>query len=156
NRFRSRVACDEADVKGLIRYVHRNPLRAGMTSSLDGLARDPWNGHGALMGVQRPRPFHSAQAALAYFGDAARDARIALRSWMLAAQAADELALSPYERFERGRRRACDERGVAIAALEAGARDLATTRIRRSLAAIALRQLGLPARAVARALGASP
>jgi hypothetical protein len=65
NRFRSRPARDEADVMNLIRYVHRNPLRARLAATLADLERDPWSGHGAMMGVAPVRAFHAVDAALA-------------------------------------------------------------------------------------------
>lgn len=34
----------------LVRYLHLNPVRAGIVSDLDALARYPWSGHAALLG----------------------------------------------------------------------------------------------------------
>jgi REP-associated tyrosine transposase len=34
----------------LVRYLHLNPLRAGIVPDLDALARYPWSGHAALLG----------------------------------------------------------------------------------------------------------
>ena len=38
DRFRSRIVNDDADLVGLIRYVHANPLEARLVPSLDALA----------------------------------------------------------------------------------------------------------------------
>ncbi|MBI2355123.1 MAG: transposase [Deltaproteobacteria bacterium] len=49
NRYKS-IACDEdAYLLELVRYIHLNPIRAGIVSSLDELDRFPWSGHSVLM-----------------------------------------------------------------------------------------------------------
>jgi REP element-mobilizing transposase RayT len=58
NRFRSRRAIDDADLMGLVLYVTRNPLEAGLVADPLELERFPWCALGALMGYlldQRPR-----------------------------------------------------------------------------------------------------
>jgi REP element-mobilizing transposase RayT len=157
NRFRSRPAQDDEDVKGLIRYVHRNPLRAKLVASLDDLERDSWCGHGAMMGVVRARPFHAVADALAYFGESpASAARDALRSWMLDDDAVVDCGRSPLEQFMAARARVCAEQGVTVADLEAGRRDGDVSRARRVLAALGTREFRLPVRVIAAPLGATP
>lgn len=82
NRFRSRLVEDEADLAGLVRYVHANPLAGGIVPSLAALERHPWCGHAALLGRAEAEPFHAAEAALRLFGRDPASARAALRSWM--------------------------------------------------------------------------
>ncbi len=75
NRFKSRLLEDEQDLMGLVLYVHRNPLGAGLVDSIEALERDPWCGHGALVGIRPPRLFESVTAALALFADRTEEAR---------------------------------------------------------------------------------
>ncbi|MCP3986392.1 MAG: hypothetical protein GY723_18585 [bacterium] len=82
SRFTSRIAANDTDVLGLIRYVHLNPLRGGLVPSLDRLPTYPWTGHAALLGLGEPRPFHSPQQALRHFDEDPEKARARLRDWM--------------------------------------------------------------------------
>jgi REP element-mobilizing transposase RayT len=82
NRFRSRVVADDADLVGVIRYVHRNPLAGGVVATLDALGDYRWSGHAALVGRREPARFHSGAAALALFGATPIEARERLRAWM--------------------------------------------------------------------------
>jgi putative transposase len=50
DRYKSIVTQDQNYIEELIRYVHLNPVRAGLCSSLQTLASYPWCGHGTLMG----------------------------------------------------------------------------------------------------------
>jgi REP element-mobilizing transposase RayT len=84
NRFRSRVVRSTEDLLQLIRYVHMNPLRAGLVRHLRGLEVFPWCGHGALAGRVSPRRFHSANRTLALFGETGPGALRQLREWMRA------------------------------------------------------------------------
>ncbi len=53
NRYQS-IACEEEPyLLALVRYVHLQPLRAGVVSTLDALGAYPWCGHGALIGRDR-------------------------------------------------------------------------------------------------------
>lgn len=50
NRYHS-VVCDEnAYLLELIRYIHLNPLRAGLVKDLNALERFSWTGHGVVLG----------------------------------------------------------------------------------------------------------
>lgn len=50
NRYKSVVCEEEPYLLELIRYIHLNPLRAGMVASLDELDHYRWSGHAVLMG----------------------------------------------------------------------------------------------------------
>ena len=51
NRYKS-IVCDEnAYLLELIRYIHLNPLRAGIIATLEELEQHPWCGHSQLMGA---------------------------------------------------------------------------------------------------------
>jgi REP element-mobilizing transposase RayT len=50
NRYKSIVCDEDAYLLELVRYIHLNPLRAGLVNGLEELAEYPWAGHGVLMG----------------------------------------------------------------------------------------------------------
>lgn len=53
NRYKS-VLCDrDAYLMELARYIHLNPLRAGVVRDMKGLAEYPWCGHGVLTGKRK-------------------------------------------------------------------------------------------------------
>jgi REP element-mobilizing transposase RayT len=68
NRYGSLLVGDDAYLRVLIRYVHLNPLRAGLVVSLASLARYPWSGHAALMGAGKP--FQAVDEVLHWFSPA--------------------------------------------------------------------------------------
>jgi putative transposase len=49
NRFRSSVIRTEKYLREAIRYIHLNPLRAGLVCTLDGLSRYPWTMHREIL-----------------------------------------------------------------------------------------------------------
>lgn len=50
NRYKSIVCEEEPYLMELVRYIHLNPLRAGLVHDMDALGRYPWCGHGVLLG----------------------------------------------------------------------------------------------------------
>ena len=80
NRFRSRIVADDADLHGLVLYVTRNPLEAGLVRDVAALERYPWCGLGALMGHRVVHPFEAGHEALALFGTQPTHAREQLRA----------------------------------------------------------------------------
>jgi REP element-mobilizing transposase RayT len=57
NRYKSIVVEEAPYLLELTRYIHLNPLRAGLVRDLPALDRYRWTGHSALLGrVQRPGP----------------------------------------------------------------------------------------------------
>ena len=73
-RYRSVVCSDMKSAMRLLRYVHLNPVKAGMVHSLKELAWCPWTGHAALMGTMT-NDFQDASAVLGWFGDTPAKAR---------------------------------------------------------------------------------
>ena len=67
NRYKSIVCEEESYLLELVRYIHLNPLRAGLVADLAELDRYPWSGHAALMGRQ-PLENQEIDAILARFG----------------------------------------------------------------------------------------
>ncbi len=49
NRYKSIVCEEEAYLLELVRYIHLNPLRAGLVDTLETLDSYPWCGHSVLM-----------------------------------------------------------------------------------------------------------
>jgi REP-associated tyrosine transposase len=50
NRYKSVVCEEENYLLELTRYIHLNPLRAGLVEDLNALDKYPWSGHSVLMG----------------------------------------------------------------------------------------------------------
>jgi len=171
NRFASRLAAGETDLMMLVRYVHRNPLAAGLVCTLAELERFPWCGYGALMGRRPPLPFEAVQDALDLFAEDVAIARERVQQWMdeepssgeVVAAAAPAPELTPAQRIDV-------EGTVGLEALLAAARshygvgedDLASgrkkpglVRVRAVVAYWAVARLRVPCAAVAAALGIS-
>lgn len=67
NRYKSLVCDEDSYLLELVRYIHLNPLRAGIVSDLDALDRFPWSGHAVLMG-KCSMEGQAADEVLRYFG----------------------------------------------------------------------------------------
>jgi REP element-mobilizing transposase RayT len=50
NRYKSILCEEEPYFLELVRYIHLNPLRAGLVADIDGLESYPWSGHAVLIG----------------------------------------------------------------------------------------------------------
>ena len=50
NRYKSIICEEGAYLLELVRYIHLNPLRAGVVKSIGGLDHYPWSGHRVLVG----------------------------------------------------------------------------------------------------------
>jgi hypothetical protein len=50
NRYKSIICEENPYLLELVRYIHLNPLRAGLVSELEVLDQFPWSGHSVLMG----------------------------------------------------------------------------------------------------------
>lgn len=83
NRFKSMVCQEDRYLKELVRYIHLNPLRAGLVESLEALADYPYCGHGALNG-RVSRPWQDTDYVLAAFGEIRSNARRAYRRFVSA------------------------------------------------------------------------
>ncbi len=53
NRYKSIVCEEDAYLLELVRYIHLNPLRAGIVKSMEELNQYPWCGHGVLTGRRK-------------------------------------------------------------------------------------------------------
>ena len=81
NRYKS-ILCDEDNyLLALIRYIHLNPVRAGMVQTPEELDRYPWSGHSAVMG-KRDHPWMDTEYVLLQFNDTRKRARNAYREFV--------------------------------------------------------------------------
>jgi len=87
NRFKSIICQEDAYLKELVRYIHLNPLRAEIVSSLSELDGFEYSGHSALMG-KTTRKWQDTQYVLGYFGKSVGQARKGYRTYV--EQAADQ------------------------------------------------------------------
>lgn len=74
NRYKSIVCEEEPYLLELIRYIHLNPLRAGMVTNLDELDLYQWSGHAVLLG-NRQFNAQETSAILERFGKRITTAR---------------------------------------------------------------------------------
>lgn len=81
NRYKSIVVDEEIYLLELIRYIHLNPLRAGIVKEPDALAGWPYAGHATLMGKVK-LPWYGIDQTLSLFGSTYAAARIAITEFM--------------------------------------------------------------------------
>jgi REP element-mobilizing transposase RayT len=74
NRYKSILCEEEPYLLELIRYIHLNPLRAGLVPDLESLDRYRWSGHAVLLG-QRSMEGQETDEVLARFGKSRARAR---------------------------------------------------------------------------------
>jgi len=74
NRYKSIVCQEEVYLRELVRYIHLNPIRAGIVRTLTELNKYAYCGHSALMG-RKKRLWQDVDYVLSYFGDTPRRTR---------------------------------------------------------------------------------
>jgi len=67
NRYKSIICEDDPYLLELTRYIHLNPLRAGMVGDVRGLSKYRWAGHSAILGRVK-REWQDIDTVLGYFG----------------------------------------------------------------------------------------
>ncbi|MBC8209020.1 MAG: transposase [Desulfobulbaceae bacterium] len=87
NRYKSIVCEDDPYLLELTRYIHLNPLRAGLVNSLTALNNYPWSGHSVLMGTVA-RDWQEQQFILSHFNQTIGTTRTAYERFV-----ADGIAL---------------------------------------------------------------
>jgi len=81
NRYKS-ILCDEDNyLIALIRYIHLNPVRANIVTTLDELDRYPWSGHRTLIGKAK-HTWMDVAHVLSTFGSTKRKAVNEYRRFM--------------------------------------------------------------------------
>jgi putative transposase len=81
NRYKSLVCDEEEYLLELVRYIHLNPLRAGVVATLEELDRYPFCGHSVLLGHNELKGQASAEVLLR-FAKRTAAARINYRSFI--------------------------------------------------------------------------
>jgi len=76
NRYKSIICQEDIYLKELVRYIHLNPLRAGLAAAPDDLENYRYSGHSALMGKQSCT-WQQTGAVLELFGSRLSRARAA-------------------------------------------------------------------------------
>lgn len=79
SRFKSILVCKDDYLYELIRYIHLNPLRAGLVGNLSDLAHYPWTGHRAMISGSE-HVWHDVKAVLGAFGTNDKESRDAYLS----------------------------------------------------------------------------
>lgn len=73
NRYKS-ILCDEENyLMSIVRYIHLNPIRAGIIKTMGQLDRYPWSGHCAIIG-KAEYPWMDTEYVLSQFGSKRRKA----------------------------------------------------------------------------------
>jgi putative transposase len=81
NRYKSIVCEEDPYLLELTRYIHLNPLRAGILKDMRALNRYPWTGHSALIGKVE-RAWQDTDTVLSYFGTKRKDAMVRYESFV--------------------------------------------------------------------------
>lgn len=81
NRYKSIVVEEEPYMLELTRYIHLNPLRAGLVKDLAALDHYLWGGHSAVLG-RVPRPWQAVHQILEQFDATPRMARRRYRAFV--------------------------------------------------------------------------
>jgi REP element-mobilizing transposase RayT len=159
----------------LVRYVHANPLRAGLVASADELDRHRWTGHAALVGCVAAAPFHDTREALRLFDENEAVARASVRAMMRCADQApgtehevegaksDPVAapvessreVDPVLALTKLIARVCTAQRIREAELRRGSRCRPVSLARATIAYLAFHELGVSLAEVARQLGVS-
>lgn len=74
NRYKSIVCQEEIYFQQLVRYIHLNPLRAGLVQDFKQLEDYKWTGHGVLMG-KRECLWQDSKYVLSWFANSLRKGR---------------------------------------------------------------------------------
>jgi REP element-mobilizing transposase RayT len=73
NRYKS-ILCDEDNyLLALVRYIHLNPVRAGIVKTIEELDQYPWSGHRTIIGKAK-LPWMDIDGVLSQFGETRRKA----------------------------------------------------------------------------------
>jgi len=81
NRYKS-ILCDEDNyLLALVRYIHLNPIRAGIVKTMEELDHYPWSGHRGIIGKAKC-PWMDTQYVLVQFSDTRRKSLHEYRKFM--------------------------------------------------------------------------
>jgi len=71
-RYNARLVNSEAYLFKLITYIHLNPLRAGLITTIEELDEYPWSGHRSVI-TGNGHEWHDLQSLLKYYGESGKD-----------------------------------------------------------------------------------
>lgn len=83
NRYKSIVCDADSYLMELVRYIHLNPLRAGLVKNMEGLDYYPWSGHSVLL-ENNELPEQNIQEVLLDFGQILKKSRVRYREYIVA------------------------------------------------------------------------
>ncbi len=81
NRFKSIICQEDIYLLELVRYIHLNPIRAGIIKTLAELKSYKYSGHGSLMGNSKKK-WQDTDYVLSYFGKKKDQARKGYESFV--------------------------------------------------------------------------
>jgi len=81
NRYKSILCQEDPYLLELVRYIHLNPIRAGLVAELNSLDRYPYSGHSRMMGKLKGG-FQDIETVLSMFGKTRREARKRYRAFV--------------------------------------------------------------------------
>jgi putative transposase len=81
NRYKSILCQEDPYLKELVRYIHLNPLRAGLVGDIDELDKHAWCGHGVLMN-KTEQPWQNTDYIYGLFSDQEKEARKRYREFV--------------------------------------------------------------------------
>ena len=81
NRYKSIICQEETYLRELVRYIHLNPIRAGIVQTLDELKNYKYCGHSTLLGKTK-REWQDTNYVLGYFGKSKEKARREYKSFV--------------------------------------------------------------------------
>ncbi|MBJ6749416.1 transposase [Geomonas anaerohicana] len=84
NRYKSILCQEETYLLELVRYIHLNPLRAGIISSIEALRDYRYCGHGCLLGkIPDLESWMESRQVLGHFGNSLKESRRAYEAFVL-------------------------------------------------------------------------
>jgi len=89
NRFKAIVCQEDLYWRELVRYIHLNPLRAGIVSDLKGWKTYKYGGHDVLMG-KRACDWMETKYVLSYFGKTISKAKAQYNSYLFCRNSNDK------------------------------------------------------------------
>ena len=81
NRYKSILCQEDTYFLELVRYIHLNPLRAGLVKDLDALDNYAFSGHSVLMG-RHQQSWQNSKSVLAWFGKRVKVARCQYKAFV--------------------------------------------------------------------------
>jgi REP element-mobilizing transposase RayT len=114
DRYKSIATQDQNYLEQIVRYIHLNPVRAGICKTVDELDRYPWSGHRLVMGGENSG-FQDVCHVLRRFGEETNVARAKYREFIEAGlTAADDDGIHSIIRASNGAKRDRNDVGTWV------------------------------------------